>query len=167
MKYGYFDDKTKEFVITRPDTPTPWINYLGCDEYCALMSNTAGGYSFHRDPRDKRISRYRYNNVPVDRPGRYVYLRDNASGEYWSATWQPIVDKKNYKYEARHGLGYTAIRSEYKGVSTESDYFVPLNENLEFWAVKIKNTSKKKIDLSIFTYLEFCLWQAEMDMNDF
>lgn len=79
-KYGYFDNKRKEFVITRPDTPTPWINYLGCEEYCALMSNTAGGYSFHKDPRDRRISRFRYNNVPADRPGRYMYLRDLDSG---------------------------------------------------------------------------------------
>src|SRR3989338_1404897 len=91
MKYGYFDDKNREFVITRPDTPTPWINYLGCDEYCGLMSNTAGGYSFHRDPKDRRITRFRYNNIPVDRPGRYIYLRDQETGEYWSATWQPVL----------------------------------------------------------------------------
>ena len=113
MKYGYFDDKAREFVITRPDTPTPWINYLGCDEYCALMSNTAGGYSFHRDPKDKRITRFRYNNIPVDRPGRYIYLRDGTSGDYWSATWQPVMTSKGYKYECRHGMGYTIIKSKY------------------------------------------------------
>ena len=94
-KYGYFDEKNREFVITRPDTPTPWINYLGCEEYCALISNTAGGYSFHRDPKDKRISRFRYNNVPTDRPGRYIYLRDEKNGEYWSATWQPVLKTKD------------------------------------------------------------------------
>ncbi len=167
LKYGYFDDKNKEFVITRPDTPTPWINYLGCDEYCALMSNTAGGYSFHRDPRDKRITRFRYNNVPMDRPGRYIYLRDQETGEFWSATWQPVVDKKNYGYECRHGMGYTRIKSEYKGLSTDTTYFVPLKENMEFWAFKVTNDSKKTRKIRIFTYLEFCLWQAEMDSNDF
>jgi len=162
-------------VITRPDTPTPWINYLGCGEYCALMSNTAGGYSFHRDPRNKRISRYRYNNVPADRPGRYIYLRDQASGEYWSATWQPVIKPANrqtgkpanYKYECRHGLGYTIIKSKYNGISTETAYFVPLYENLELWALKIKNNTKKTRNIRLFTYLEFCLWQAEMDMTDF
>jgi len=167
MKYGYFDNKNREFVITRPDTPTPWINYLGGDEYCALMSNTAGGYSFHRDPRERRITRYRYNNVPIDRPGRYIYLRDQHSGEFWSATWQPIVKKKDYKYECRHGLGYTAVKSHYDGISTETNYFVPLGENLEFWACKIKNNTNKAREIRIFTYLEFCLWQAEMDMTDF
>lgn len=166
MEYGYFDNKNKEFVITRPDTPTPWINYLGCDEYCALMSNTAGGYSFYRDPRDRRITRYRYNNVPIDRPGRYIYLRDE-SNEYWSATWQPVITRNHYKYECRHGMGYTIIKSGYKGISTETTYFVPLKENLEFWALKIKNTNNKKRKITIFTYLEFCLWQAEMDMTDF
>lgn len=167
MKYGYFDDKNKEFVITRPDTPTPWINYLGCDEYCALMSNTAGGYSFHRDPKNKRITRFRYNNVPVDRPGRYIYLRDSSSGDFWSATWQPVLKGKDYKYECRHGMGYTVIKSKYKGISTEATYFVPLGENLEFWALKVKNDSGKSRDIKLFTYIEFCLWKAEMDMVDF
>lgn len=179
MKYGYFDNKNKEFVITRPDTPTPWINYLGCDEYCALMSNTAGGYSFHRDPKSRRITRFRYNNIPVDRPGRYIYLRDQQSGEYWSATWQPVmkshkvtshksqVKDNNYQYECRHGLGYTTIKSNYEGISTETVYFVPLNENLEFWAIKVKNNAKENRKIKLFTYLEFCLWHAEMDMTDF
>jgi len=175
MKYGYFDDKRKEFVITRPDTPTPWINYLGCDEYCALMSNTAGGYSFHRDPKNRRITRYRYNNVPVDRPGRYIYLRDQKTGDYWSATWQPVIKPANrqtgkpanYKYECRHGMGYTVIKSVYNGISTEATYFVPLGENLEFWVLRAKNDTKKTRRLKIFTYLEFCLWHAEIDMTDF
>ncbi len=180
MKYGYFDDKNKEFVITRPDTPTPWINYLGCDEYCALMSNTAGGYSFHRDPKDKRITRFRYNNIPVDRPGRYIYLRDQSTEEYWSAMWQPVIkplpprrcDLKShlrgvYRYECRHGLGYTIIKSKYRDIATQTTYFVPLGENLEFWALKIRNDSKKARRIKIFTYLEFCLWHAEMDMTDF
>jgi len=166
-KYGYFDDKEREFVITRPDTPTPWINYLGSEEYCALMSNNAGGYSFHMDPKDRRITRFRYNNVPVDRPGRYIYIRDQKSGKYWSATWQPVTSVDGYKYECRHGLGYTRISSAHKGIESETTYFVPLNENIEFWMLKLKNTGKSVKRLRLFTYLEFCLWHAEMDMADF
>lgn len=173
-KYGYFDQTEREFVITRPDTPTPWINYLGCEEYCALISNTAGGYSFHKDPRDKRITRFRYNNIPPDRPGRYIYIRDQESGEYWSATWQPVIKTQdarrkmqNYKYECRHGLGYTKIKSLFNGISTETTYFVPLGENIEFWVFRISNTSRKKRKVKLFTYVEFCLWQAELDMADF
>jgi cellobiose phosphorylase len=166
-KYGYFDRRNREFVITRPDTPTPWINYLGAEEYCALMSNTAGGYSFHRDPRDRRITRFRYNNIPPDRPGRYIYVRDQENGTYWSATWQPVVQAKRYRYECRHGLGYTKILSESQGIATETTYFVPLQENVEFWVAKVRNTSKKTRKLTLFTYAEFCLWHAEMDMTDF
>ena len=90
MKYGYFDKEKKEYVITRPDTPLPWINYLGSREYCALMSNTAGGYSFYKDPKERRLLRYRYNNIPYDRGGRYLYIRDNKTSEFWSASWQPV-----------------------------------------------------------------------------
>ncbi|MBU0573938.1 MAG: glycosyl transferase, partial [Candidatus Margulisbacteria bacterium] len=90
MKYGYFDNEKKEYVLTRPDTPTPWINYIGGGEYGGIVSNTAGGYSFDRDPKNKRITRYRYNSVPIDQPGRYVFIRDDESGKYWSATWQPL-----------------------------------------------------------------------------
>ena len=168
MQYGYFDDKNKEYVITRPDTPTPWINYLGLDEYCAIISNTAGGYSFHKDPRDRRITRYRYNNLPQDRPGRYIYLRDNLTKEYWSATWQPTnKNLKEYRYECRHGLGYTKINSGYRGIETTLTYFVPLKENLEVWSLRVKNATNKRRKLSLFTYIEFCLWQAIMDMQDF
>jgi len=168
MQYGYFDDKNKEYVITRPDTPTPWINYLGQDEYCAMISNTGGGYSFHKDPRDRRISRYRYNNLPPDRPGRYIYLRDETSRDYWSATWQPTKNNpKIYKYECRHGLGYTKINSLYRGIETETTYFVPLKENLEVWVLRIKNLTGRPRQLSVFSYIEFCLWQAIMDMQDF
>lgn len=168
MNYGYFDNKSKEYVITRPDTPAPWINYLGQDEYCALISNTAGGYSFHKDPRDRRILRYRYNNIPVDRPGRYIYLRDNSNREYWSASWQPVIKGlKDYKYECRHGMGYTKITSVYQDIESETVYFVPLKENLEVYIMRLKNLSASARDLSVFTYVEFCLWQAIMDMQDF
>src|SRR3990167_6560449 len=97
MKYGYYNKNKREYVITRPDTPTPWINYLGSDEYCALVSNTGGGYSFHKDPKERRILRFRYNNIPADRPGRYVYIRDDKKREYWAAAWQPVLsDLKKY-----------------------------------------------------------------------
>jgi cellobiose phosphorylase len=168
MRYGYFDEKNKEFVITRPDTPTPWINYLGSDEYCALFSNTAGGYSFHKDPRDRRITRFRYNNLPLDRPGRYIYLKDKKKGDYWSISWQPVLkDLKNFKYECRHGLGYSKLESSYSGIKTKAIYFVPLKENLEVWIVNIENKSHAKRNLALFTYVEFCMWQALLDMTDF
>jgi cellobiose phosphorylase len=181
-KYGYFDQENKEFVITRPDTPLPWINYLGAENYCALMSNTAGGYSFYRDPKERRITRYRYNNVPMDRGGRYIYLRDNNSKTFWSASWQPVM--KLDKYECRHGIGYTVISAEYAGVSTKATYFVPLGENLEIWMLEVSLEPKTKRlgskkenrdvqsrvstrDLSIFPFVEFCLWDALNDMTDY
>lgn len=168
MKYGYFEEKNREYVITRPDTPTPWINYLGLDDYCAMISNTAGGYSFHKDPRDKRILRYRYNNVPCDRPGRYIYIRDRESKEFWSCTWQPVIKPlSRFKYECRHGLGYTQISAEYKGIKSEIVYFVPLKENLEIWILRLNNLTRETKNLNIFSYAEFCLWQAVADSNDF
>src|SRR3989338_6356011 len=105
-KYGHFDQENKEYIITRPDTPLPWINYLGTEQYCALMSNTAGGYSFYRDPKERRITRYRYNNVPQDRGGRYIYIRDNKSKEFFSPTWQPTMTKLD-KYQYLHHLRYS------------------------------------------------------------
>ena len=168
MKYGYFDNEAKEYVIQRPDTPLPWINYLGCDEYCGLISNTAGGYSFYKDARERRILRYRYNNIPMDRGGRYLYIRDNKLKDFWSATWQPTVqDLEDYEYECRHGLGYTKIRAKYSGLSSEATYFVPLGENLEIWMLTLRNETKKKRDLSIFSFAEFCLWDALNDMTDY
>ncbi len=168
MKYGYFDNKAKEYVIGRPDTPLPWINYIGCEDYCGLISNTAGGYSFYKDARERRILRYRYNNVPMDSGGRYVYVRDNKSKDFWSTTWQPVrKDLSDYEYECRHGLGYTKISSKYSGISSEATYFVPLSENLEIWRITLKNESKKSRDLSVFSFVEFCLWDALNDMTDF
>ncbi len=168
MKFGYFDDKKREYVITRPDTPLPWINYLGVDEYCALMSNTAGGYSFYKDAAMMRILRYRYNNVPSDRPGRYIYIRDNETKDYWSNSWQPVnKDLKKYKYECRVGMSYTSIKSKYAGIESNTDYFVPLGESNEVWRIKLKNTSKKQRKLSLFTYVEFCMWDAQNDSTDY
>ena len=116
MQFGHFDDQMKEYVIHQPDTPLPWINYLGSEDYFGIISNTAGGYSFYRDARLRRITRYRYNNVPFDYGGRYIYLRDRSNGEFWSPTWQP-VRKPLEEYSCRHGMGYTIIHSTYQHTS--------------------------------------------------
>ncbi|MFX0211469.1 MAG: GH36-type glycosyl hydrolase domain-containing protein, partial [Candidatus Hodarchaeota archaeon] len=165
MNYGNFSSDGKEYVITRPDTPTPWINYLSNSNYCAMISNTAGGYSFHIDPRDRRILRYRYNNVPMDRPGRYLYIRDNHTSEYWSPTWQPVLRNLD-EYKCRHGLGYTIIESLYQGIKAKITYFVPLDNDLEVWIFTLKNTITKPKEISVFSYAEFCLWRALGDQND-
>lgn len=165
MNYGYFDDKNKEYVITRPDTPTPWINYLSNQNYCALISNCAGGYSFHNDPKDRRILRYRYNNLPYDRPGRYIYIKDTNSDTIWSPSWQPVLTKLD-SYKCRHGLGYTIIEGLKDDINTKTTYFVPQNNDLEIWFTEIENKSQETRDITIFTYAEFCLFRAESDQND-
>lgn len=166
MRYGYFDDERREYVITRPDTPLPWMNYLGCESYFGLISNTAGGYSFYRDARLRRITRYRYNNVPLDEGGRYVYLRDDGDGAFWSPTWQPVRTELE-GYSCRHGLGYTTIESTARGVEAAVRYFVPLGENLEIWQVRVTNRRRERAALSLFSAIEFCLWDAQDDMTNF
>jgi cellobiose phosphorylase len=172
MRYGYFDDEHREYVITRPDTPLPWINYLGCKEYFGLISNTAGGYSFYKDARLRRLTRYRYNNVPLDFGGRYIYLRDDDHPSvpnaplYWSPTWQPVRRLLD-KYECRHGLGYTTIRSFLAGIESQIRYFVPLDENLEIWEVTLTNHRDGVANLSAFSAVEFCLWDALDDAINF
>lgn len=165
LEFGNFSKDHREYIIARPDTPTPWINYLGNSEYCAMISNTAGGYSFHIDPRNRRITRYRYNNIPMDRPGRYIYIRDSKTGEFWSPTWQPTFSKLD-RYECRHGLGYTKISSSMSDISAEITYFVPVDNNLEIWFLSIKNNSSFQKELKVFSYCEFCLWDATRDQND-
>jgi len=166
MKYGYFDDPNREYVITRPDTPLPWINYLGCQAYFGIISNTAGGYSFYRDARLRRLTRYRYNNAPFDFGGRYIYLRDDASGEFWSPSWQPT--RRNLQnYVCRHGMGYTVISSEYGGIEASTRYLVPLDENLEIWQLTVTNRRQRAADLSVFSSIEFCLWDAQDDATNF
>jgi cellobiose phosphorylase len=166
MKYGYFDDQNREYVITQPDTPLPWINYLGCQAYFGIISNTAGGYSFYRDARLRRITRYRYNNAPFDLGGRYIYLRDESSGEFWSPSWQPTQHKLG-QYSCRHGMGYTTIRSKYSNIEASTRYFVPLDENLEIWQLTVTNHRPQAADLSVFSAIEFCLWDAQDDSTNF
>jgi cellobiose phosphorylase len=166
MRYGYFDDEHREYVITRPDTPLPWINYLGTDAYFGIISNTAGGYSCYLDARLRRITRYRYNNAPPDVNGRYLYLRDDDSGEYWSPTWQPTRCELN-DYECRHGLSYTKIASERLGVRADTLYFVPPGEALEIWRLRVRNERATSVLLSVFSSVEFCLWDAQDDATNF
>jgi cellobiose phosphorylase len=163
-KYGYFDDVNKEYVVKRPDTPLPWINYLGCEKYFGIISNTAGGYSFYKDARLRRITRYRYNNVPTDTGGRYLYIKDDDI--FWNPSWKPscvLLDE----YSCRHGLGYTIINGQKNGVEVEVKFFVPLNEDMEVWDVKVINNTKQEKVLALFSFVEFCLWDAMDDMTNF
>ncbi|SPE23992.1 putative cellobiose phosphorylase [Candidatus Sulfotelmatomonas gaucii] len=166
MKFGYFDDRNREYVITRPDTPLPWINYLGCQEYFGIVSNTAGGYSFYRDARLRRLTRYRYNNVPLDCGGRYIYLRDRETGQFWSPSWQPTRHSAE-GYSCRHGLGYTIIGSTFADIAAHTRYFVPLDENLEIWQLSITNRRAARAQISVFASVEFCLWDAQDDATNF
>lgn len=168
MRFGYFDDPHLEYVITRPDTPLPWINYLGLDNYFGIISNTAGGYSFYKDARLRRLIRFRYNNAPLDEGGRYIYIRDNSEPQptYWSATWQPVRAPAD-NYECRHGLGYTSITTENHGIRSRVTYFIPLKDNLEVWHLEITNQRGTPAELSLFSAVEFCLWDAVDDATNF
>lgn len=154
MKYGYFDDKNKEYVIDRPDTPAPWVNYLGSPEYGAIISNNAGGYSFAKSGANGRILRYIFNQF--DQPGRYLYIRDNDSQDYWSASWQPVgKDLDVYKNKCCHGMGYTKIITDYSDIHSEAFYYVPLGKTYEVWSLSVKNNSKKTRSLTLTGYAEF------------
>jgi N,N'-diacetylchitobiose phosphorylase len=156
MQYGYFDDANREYVITRPDTPKSWSNYLGTTEYGAIITNNAGGYSFYKSAAQGRFIRLRFNAVPLDQPGRYIYLHDHENKDFWSASWQPVGKPLDqYKSECRHGSAYTIISSEYAGIRTETTYFVPLGKTFECWHVKVRNQTQRPRHLSAFTYVEY------------
>jgi N,N'-diacetylchitobiose phosphorylase len=168
MRYGHFDDEHREYVIENPMTPMSWVNYLGTDEYCGIISNNASGYGFYRSAKSGRLTRFRFNSVPMDRPGRYVYLRDNADGDFWSATWQPVAKPLDqYHTICAHGLGYTRFESTYRGIVARTRYFVPVGENVELWVVDLENTSGETRDLSLFTYAEWCFWDMNQDAFNF
>jgi len=170
MRYGHFDDREREYVIERPDTPLPWINYLGTEEYFGLISNTAGGYSFYKDARLRRLTRYRYNNAPLDLGGRYIYLRDDkpyqTGPQFWSPSWQPTRTPLE-EYECRHGMGYTIIRSKCNGIEASTCYFIPLGESLEIWELTLTNHREDPAQLSIYSTVEFSLWDAMDDATNF
>lgn len=154
MKYGYFDDLQREYVVQRPDTPAPWVNYLGSPEYGAIVSNNAGGYSFAKSGANGRILRYVFNQF--DQPGRYLYLRDNASGDFWSASWQPVgKDLEKYHCECRHGMGYTRMLAEYSGIQSEAVYYVPKDSAHEVWELTVTNRSTERRELTLTGYAEF------------
>jgi len=164
MKYGYFDDSKKEYVINNCQTPYPWINYLGSDNFFSIISNTAGGYSFYKDALLRRITRYRYNNVPIDNGGRYFYINDG--GDVWSPGWKPVKTELE-EYSCRHGMGYTIIKGVKKSVETEVLFFVPVQTNCEVQRVKITNKGSEAKSLKLFSFVEFCLWNALDDQTNF
>ncbi len=154
MKFGYFDDEKREYVIDRPDTPAPWANYLGSPEYGAVISNNAGGYSFAKSGADGRILRYIFNQF--DQPGRYIYIRDNDSKDYWSASWQPVgKGLETYRCECRHGTGYTKMTADYSGIHSQVLYYVPLGQAYEVWSLSLSNQSGLPRDLCVTGYAEF------------
>ena len=164
MQYGYFDDENREYVIDRPDVPVSWTNYLGVKDLCTVISHNAGGYSFYKSPEHHRITRFRQNGIPLDRPGHYVYIRDDETGEYWTLSWQPVgKDFNKAKYTCRHGLSYSKFQCDYQDVEAEQLVFIPVDDDVEIWNVKIKNKGKKSRKLSVFSYVEFSFHHVEID----
>lgn len=164
MKYGHFDDQAREYVITTPRTPYPWINYLGSEQFFGLISNTAGGYCFYRDARLRRVTRYRYNNVPVDNGGRYFYIKDGDT--VFNPGWKPTKTELDF-YECRHGMGYSRITAEKNGLRAQQLAFVPMGVNAEVHSITLKNVSNVAKDFTVFSFVEFCLWNAQDDMLNF
>ncbi len=164
MKFGYFDDIQKEYVITTPKTPLPWINYLGCNEFFSLISNTCGGYSFYKDAKLLRLTRYRYNNVPADMGGKYFYIKDDDT--VWNPAWQPTQTALD-SYECRHGIGYSRFTSSKNTIKATLLSFVPMKDSCEITQVTLKNTGNSPKSIKLFSYVEWCLWNADDDMKNF
>ena len=167
MRYGYFDVARREYVIDKVDTPTPWTNYIGVNDMCAVLSQTAGGYVFYKSPQNHRISRFR-PNAPIEMPGHFVYVRDDVTGEYWSISWQPVgKDMNQSKYACRHGLSYSIYESEYTGIRGSQTIFIPVDELVELWDVTLQNLSGRERELSVYSYLEFSNHFIDMDNQNF
>jgi len=164
MKFGHFDDERKEYVIETPKTPLPWINYLGSQDFFTLISNTAGGYSFYKDARLRRLTRYRYNNNPLDQEGFRLYIKDGET--VWNPSWQPVKTPLDF-YECRHGLGYSVFTGRKNDIEVVQKMFVPLNDNALIYDVKIRNLSQKHRNIKLFSFVEFCLWDANDDSTNF
>ena len=164
MKFGHFDDERKEYVITTPQTPLPWINYLGSEDFFSLVSNTAGGYSFYRDARMRRLTRYRYNSSPLDMDGHHIYIKDGDT--VWNPGWQPTKTELD-SYTCRHGLGYTILEGKKNGISAAQELFVPKGDACELDRLTLKNETDAAKELDVFSYVEFCLWDAIDDSSNF
>ena len=168
MKYGHFDNEKREYVIDRVDLPTSWTNYLGLEDTCAVVNHTAGGYMFYKSPEYHRITRFHGNSIPMDRPGHYVYIRDNEDKDYWSISWQPVGKPLDYAdYRCRHGLSYTTYECSYKDIQASQTLFIPLKEDVELWDVKLKNTGSTERSLSVFSYCEFSFHHVMIDNQNF
>ena len=164
MKFGHFDDAQREYVITTPKTPLPWINYLGSRDFFSLISNTAGGYSFYKDAKLLRLTRYRYNNCPLDQGGRYYYIKDGDS--IWNPGWQPTQTTLD-SYECRHGLGYTVITSRKNQLEAKLEAFVPVDDACEINRITLRNDGVTARSIDLFSFVEFCLWNAQDDQTNF
>ena len=164
MKFGFFDDVNQEYVITTPKTPLPWINYLGCNDFFSLISNTCGGYTFYKDAKLLRLNRYRYNDIPADTNGKYFYIKDGDT--VWNPGWQPSKTELD-SYECRHGIGYSRFTGKKNGVEASTLAFVPMNDACEINKLTITNTTDSVKDLKLFSYVEWCLWNADDDMKNF
>lgn len=164
MQFGHFDDAACEYVITTPHTPYPWINYLGSEQFFSLLSHQAGGYSFYRDAKMRRLTRYRYNNLPTDAGGRYLYVNDG--GDVWTPSWMPVKADLDH-FETRHGMGYTQITGERGGLSVQTTFLVPLGENAEVQKVAVTNVSDAPKSVTLFSFIEFCLWNAQDDQTNY
>ena len=162
--YGYFDDAAREYIITRPDTPLPWLNYLGQEDFFGVCTNTGGGYTFWKDAKLRRLTRYRYNDMPMDGNGRILYVCDGDG--VWNPGWKPVKTPLD-RYECRHGLGYTIITSEKDGVEVEMTFFIPPGETVEVWKIAVRNKSGKPKNLTLFSFVEFCLYEALNDMTNY
>lgn len=164
MRYGYFDNENKEYVIERPDIPVSWTNYIGVKDMCAVLSHNAGGYAFYKSAEHHRITRFRQNGVPLDRPGHYVYIRDDETGEFWTISWQPTgKDLTKARYECRHGLSYSKFSCDYQGIQASQLIFIPVNDDVELWDVRIRNASGRPRRLSVFSYVEFSFHHIQID----
>jgi cellobiose phosphorylase len=164
LPFGHFDDIRREYVVTRPDTPLPWLNYLGQDDFFGLCTNTAGGYSFWKDAKLRRLTRYRYNNVPMDLGGRYLYIKDGDT--VWNPGWKPVKTSLD-RYECRVGLGYNRITGAKAGIEVEQLCFVPCGETLELWKTTVRNTSDRTREITLFSMIEFCSFEALNDMTNY
>ena len=181
MQYGHFDDEAREYVITRPDTPRSWSNYLGSRLYGGIITQGAGGYSFYKSGGTGRVTRFRFNGVPQDEPGRFVYLRDDADGDFWSASWQPVGKplrgrdgeeatadgRPTQASSVRHGLGYSIFHSSYRGIDSEATFFIPQGQAFEYWSVKVTNTTDQPRTISVFSYAELSNeWNYRQDLEN-